>query len=195
MSLSNKVRTHKISPAARLCVPGTYNQVGPDSPAVEAMTDFTRVSVVTIQADATIGAANASMIARGVRMLLVTATDGQLEGLITARDIQGERPVQLSQQRGVKPADLLVSDIMVKANDIDIVYFRDVVYARVADILDSMKVQGRQHVLVEDIDPASGEARVRGVFSATQIGRLLGVPVQGFEVARTFAEIEAALAD
>ena len=103
--------------------------------------------------------------------------------------------LQLSQQRGVKPADLLVSDIMVKANDIDIVYFRDVVYARVADILDSMKVQGRQHVLVEDIDPASGEARVRGVFSATQIGRLLGVPVQGFEVARTFAEIEAALAD
>ena len=51
------------------------------------------------------------------------------------------------------------------------------------------------HVLVEDTDPVSGEARVRGVFSATQIGRLLGVPVQGFEVARTFAEIEAALAD
>ncbi len=195
MSMSNKVRTHKVSPAVRLCVPGTYHQVGPDSPAVEVMTDFTRVSVVTTASNSTVAAANASMIARGVRMLLVTTVEGQLEGLITARDIQGERPVQLGQQRGVKPADLLVSDIMVKANDIDIVYFRDVVYAKVSDILDSMKAQGRQHVLVEDIDPASGEARVRGVFSATQIGRLMGVPVQGFEVARTFAEIEAALAD
>lgn len=195
MTVSHKVRTHKISPAARLCVPGTYNQIGPDSPAIEAMTDFTRVSVVTIQADATLANANASMIARGVRLLLVTGEGGQLEGLITARDIQGERPVQLSQQRGVKPGELKVGDLMVKAGDIDIVYLRDVVYARVVDILDAMKVQGRQHVLVEDTDPASGEARVRGVFSATQIGRLLGVPVQGFEVARTFAEIEAALAD
>lgn len=196
MTVTNKVRTHKISPAARLCVPGTYNQVGPDSPAVEAMTDFTRISVVTINADASLAAANASMIARGVRMLLVTGgADGQLEGLITARDIQGERPVQLGQQRGVKPSELHVADLMVKAGDIDIVYFRDVVYSRVVDILNAMKVQGRQHVLVEDLDPATGEARVRGVFSATQIGRLLGVPVQGFEVARTFAEIEAALAD
>ena len=51
------------------------------------------------------------------------------------------------------------------------------------------------HILVEDVDPASGSPRLRGVFSATQIGRLLGVPVQTFDLARTFGEIEAALAD
>ena len=53
----------------------------------------------------------------------------------------------------------------------------------------------RQHILVEDVDPATGLPRVRGMFSATHIGRLLGVPVLGFELASTFAEIEAALAD
>jgi hypothetical protein len=47
--------------------------------------------------------------------------------------------------------------------------------------------------MVEDVDPASGLPRVRGLFSATHIGRLLGVPVLGFELASTFAEIEAAL--
>ena len=55
-------------------------------------------------------------------------------------------------------------------------------------------VEGPRH-LVEDVDPASGAPRVRGVFSATQIGRLLGVPVQTFDFARTFGEIEAALAE
>jgi len=35
---------------------------------------------------------------------------------------------------------------------------------------------------------------VRGIFSTTQIGRQLGVPIHGFEVAHTFAEIGAGLA-
>jgi len=34
---------------------------------------------------------------------------------------------------------------------------------------------------------------VRGIFSATQIARQLGVQLQTAEVAKTFAEIEAAL--
>jgi len=35
---------------------------------------------------------------------------------------------------------------------------------------------------------------VRGLFSATQIARQLGVTIQTTEVARTFSEIEAQLA-
>jgi hypothetical protein len=45
-----------------------------------------------------------------------------------------------------------------------------------------------------DKDPLTGEDFVRGIFSATQIGRQLGMPISTFEVAHTFAEIEAELA-
>ena len=34
-----------------------------------------------------------------------------------------------------------------------------------------------QHILVEDVDPTTGLPRVRGMFSATHIGRLLGVQI------------------
>ena len=47
MTIAAKVRTHKISSEAILCVSGSYNMVGPESPAIEAMTDFARVSAAT----------------------------------------------------------------------------------------------------------------------------------------------------
>jgi hypothetical protein len=48
--------------------------------------------------------------------------------------------------------------------------------------------------MVVDRDQLTREEIVRGVFSATRIGRQLGVPNLSFEVAQTFAEIEAELA-
>lgn len=195
MTIAAKVRTHKISSEAILCVSGSYNMVGPESPAIEAMTDFARVSAATIGAAASVVAANSTMISRGVRLLLVVDDDGQIKGLITARDTLGEKPMQLSHGRGVKHHELTVADLMCPVGDIDTIALKDVANARVVDILDALRDLGRQHILVDDIDPVSGSPRVRGVFSATQIGRLLGVPVQSFDLARTFGEIESALAN
>ena len=194
MPMTAKVRTHKISKNVTLSATG-YHLVGADSPAVEAMTDFLRINVVTIGASESLVDANARMISRGVRMLIVSAPDDGVQGLITARDVLGEKPMQLAQSRGCKRDELLVADLMTPIGSVDTLYLAEVLNARVIDILDALKSLGRQHILVEDIDPTTGLPRLRGMFSATHIGRLLGVPVLGFELASTFAEIEAALAD
>ena len=194
MTLAANVRTHKLSQNASLCESG-FNQVGADSPAIEAMTDFARINVVAISGDALVDDANARMISRGVRLLMVVGKDDAVLGLITARDILGEKPMQIVQARGIKRDELTVSDLMTPVESIDTLYLSEVLNARVADILAALKKVGRQHILVEDNDPATGLPRVRGLFSATHIGRLLGVPVLGFDLPRTFAEIEAALAD
>ena len=194
MTLAANVRTHKLSQNATLCESG-FNQVGADSPAIEAMTDFARINVVAISGDALVDDANARMISRGVRLLMVVGKDEAVLGLITARDILGEKPMQIVQARGTKRDELTVSDLMTPVESIDTLYLSEVLNARVADILAALKKVGRQHILVEDNDPATGLPRVPGLFSATHIGRLLGVPVLGFDLPRTFAEIEAALAN
>ena len=194
MPMTAKVRPHKISKNVTLSASG-YNLVGAGSPAIEAMTDFLRVNVVTIGAAESLVDANARMISRGVRLLIVSAPDDGVVGLITARDVLGEKPMQLAQSRGCKRDELLVADLMTPIGSVDTLYLNEVLNARVIDILDALKHLGRQHILVEDTDPTTGLPRLRGMFSATHIGRLLGVPVLGFELASTFAEIEAALAD
>jgi hypothetical protein len=57
----------------------------------------------------------------------------------------------------------------------------------------TLKQSGRQHALVVERDSARRSV-VRGVFSATQIARQLGVAIPTSEIARTFSEIEAQLA-
>jgi len=167
-------------------------QVTMSSSALCVMTDFRKVPVATVGPDATLSQATEEMIARGVRLLIVVEAERVL-GLITARDTQGERPIQIVHERGVRYPDLRVRDLMAPLETMDLLDLGRVMHAEVGDIVATLKNWGRQHALVGERDPATGAMRIRGVFSATQIGRQLGLQVQTFDVARTFAEIQAAL--
>jgi CBS domain-containing protein len=165
-----------------------------DSPAIEVMTDLRQVAAATIRAEATLAQANRAMIARGVRLLLVVDVTGTIQGLITARDIVGEKPVNLLRETHGKHGELTVADLMVRAGSIDVLDIEVVRHAEVGHVIATLKDVGRQHALVVDRDPLTHEEFVCGIFSATQIGRQLGMPIATFEVAHTFAEIEAELA-
>jgi hypothetical protein len=144
------------------------------------------------------------MITRGVRLLLVVDEAHEtVLGLITASDILGERPLQVAALRGLRVSELAVVDVMTPAAQIEVIALADVESARVGHVLETLRRLGRQHAVVVDHDtiPAAGllerarrRAMVRGIFSISQIARQLGVALApGAEVARTFAEIEAAL--
>jgi len=186
----------KMGPGVSCQAPGNYapKPVKADAPAIEAMTDLRHVAAATIRADATLAHANQVMIARGVRLLIVVGADRLVEGLITARDTLSERPINLLRERGGKHGELTVADLMLPRSAIDVLDIGTVLRSEVGHILATLKETGRQHALVMDKDQLTGEQVVRGIFSLTQIGRQLGVPIFGFEVANTFAEIEAELA-
>ena len=165
-----------------------------DSPAIEVMTDLRQVPAATIAASERIGEASQKMIARRVRLLLVVGENGLIEGLISARDTMGEKPVKLLQERrGAKFSDLTVGDLMVPRHAIDVIDIEAVLRAQVGAVIATLKAHGRQHALVVEYDQACGGEVLRGIFSATQIARQLGVAIPIFSVAQTFAEISSAL--
>lgn len=178
--------------ACRLIQPAAID-VTMDSPALEVMTDLASVPAVTTEGSASLASANSYMMARGVRSLFVLGADGRVIGLITATDILGERPMRVAQARGVKRGELAVVDIMTPIDAVVAMKLEDVRAAKVGHIVASLRQAGRHHALVAEVTPA-GEVRLRGIFSATQIARQLGVPLQISEVATTFAEVEEALA-
>lgn len=164
-----------------------------DDPAVHVMTDLTRVTAVIILPGDTADEANRRMVQRGVRLLLVVDQDRKVLGVITATDTLGEKPVQAAFERGVRREEVMVHDIMTPQERIEVLAMADVRAAKVGHIVATLQKAGRQHAVVVDHD-AMGRQIVRGLFSATQIARQLGVAIQTSEVARTFSEIESMLA-
>lgn len=175
-----------------------------ESPALEVMTDLSRVSVATIRPQAPLSGANQFMITRGVRLLLVVDEEHEtVVGLITATDIVGERPMMVATNRGLRRDELTVADIMTPAAQVQVVAFGYAQGACVGHVLESLRRTGRQHALVVDYDdlpppqplaPPAKRAMVRGIFAASQIASQLGIaPPPGGEIAGTFSEIEAAL--
>jgi CBS-domain-containing membrane protein len=163
-----------------------------DDPAINVMTDLRSVSVVNVRAKTSLDKANEKMIRYGVRTLLVLDESDKVAGLLTASDVLGEKPVRFLQEVGGTHADILVRDMMTAQRDLKVLKLEDVKEARVGDILATLKSAGRQHATVIE-ESADGSQIVRGLFSATQIARQLGVQTKSAEVAKVFAEIEAAV--
>jgi CBS-domain-containing membrane protein len=163
-----------------------------NDPAINVMTDLSSVSVVVVRAMTGLEKANAKMIRYGVRTLLVLDDTDKVAGILTATDVLGEKPVRFLQQVGGTHADILVRDVMTVQRDLKVLKLEEMKSARVGDVLVTLKSAGRQHAIVVE-DNADGSQTVRGLFSATQIARQLGVQVKTAEATKIFAEIEASL--
>jgi len=159
-----------------------------EDPALTVMTDFALVTARTIAPLENIEAARARMINAGVRLLLVVDEQEHILGLITATDLTGEKPMQILQTQGIRHSDVLVKDIMTPREKLDVICMDDLKGAKVGNVVATLIAQGRQHALVVERQADLSQI-LRGMFSASQIGRQLGTPIHTLPVARTFAEI------
>lgn len=184
---------HNLDPRARFVPCQCEGTLTLDDPALTVMTDLARIEPVTITADATALEAERRMRERGVRLLFVVDVNDRIEGLITATDLLGEKPLKLLEWRGGRFDELLTRDLMTPATEVDVLTLADVTRARVGDIVHTLETLGRQHALVAETGGSEAPQRIRGIFSTSEIARRTGMDIRIPPRARTFAEIEAEL--
>jgi CBS domain-containing protein len=178
-----------LAAGARVAQPAAPERVSLDDPAFAVMTDLTTVAAATTHADEFADKAHAQMIQRGVRLLFVLDRESRVVGVITATDLLGEKPMRLVQSRGIARSEIRVGDLMTPAEHLEAMSMQEVAQMRVGHVVATLKAVGRQHLMVAEDEGR----RVRGLFSASQVARQLGMQLQTWEVATTFADIEAAL--
>lgn len=164
-----------------------------DSPALDVFTDFRVVCPQTVGPQVPIDAALGQMKNAGVRLLLVTeelAGEDQVVGMVNADDLQGEKPVKIVENSRGARSDILVRQVMTPQSRVRVLDMRSVRDAQVGHIVATLRALERKHVLVVEVDPRSAQQRVRGLFSATQIRRQLGLDSwDEIQLPHTLAEI------
>ncbi len=153
-------------------------RVAASDAARTVMTDFRERSAISVSEDSPIDAALEHMKHTGVRSAFVLDRDGhKVLGLITAYDIQGEKPLRHMQaagwtDRGSSREDVRVRDIMESAENWQVADINDVDHATVAMVLESFRRIGRTHIPVVE-HRKGGAEHLRGVFSFAKTTRLL----------------------
>lgn len=163
-------------------------------PAMSVMTDFSLVTAHKIGPLQTIEVARGTMIHQGVRMLFVVDGQNHILGLITASDLTGEKPMQITRIQGIQHSDVLVKDIMTPREKLEVLCMDDIQKASVGHVVATLQKQGRQHALVAERRNDRSQV-LRGMFSASQVSRQLAMQVHTHPLAQTFAEIGAHLSD
>nr|VFJ43437.1 MAG: CBS domain-containing protein [Candidatus Kentron sp. DK]VFJ46244.1 MAG: CBS domain-containing protein [Candidatus Kentron sp. DK] len=165
-----------------------------DSPALDVMTDFHYVQPVTVTPDVPIDEALDLMRSAGVRLLLVTEEADKAIGTITSKQILGEDPIRIVEEKRIPRSEITVRMLMTPQCNVTVINILNVRNAKVGHIVATLEHLNRKHLLVAEIDDETGGQYIRGIFSTSQIGRQLGVLViPAMPAAQTLAEIHQKL--
>lgn len=182
MNPTRTLHTVPVGKVTTLARPEIDEQVSLQSPAQQIFTDFTHHHPIVIDGELSVEQAGALMQRSHVKLTLVVDAFDQLLGVLSFGDLNGERYQHLFGQ-GKAKEDITVKDVMIASAELHAVLYEDIDSSSIGCIVDTLKLEHRQHFLVIDKQP-----KIRGLFSASDIARRLHVPID-ISKAPTFADI------
>lgn len=173
-------------------LPRLQRAARPHDPALSLLTDLHHSACVVASHRDGLDATLHLMMRAGVRMVFVSGPDGELAGMVTAEDIQGERPVVRASHHHVPHRELTLADIMTPVAQWDAVDLSEVRTAHLGDITATLHEHGLRYLLVTQ--RKDGGIVLRGLFSARRLEMALNTTIEPDLHARSFAELGQVLA-
>lgn len=167
--------------------------------ALNVMTDLTKTPAFSIGLDKQVDHALLYMKTVGVKLLFVLDQDGGLAGLVTAYNIMGEKPMLYLQSMDCNHttctrSDVRVKNVMIPTSHWEVINYSDIQNANIAQIVAAFKAAGRRHLVVKGNSEDCPKSIVHGIFSASRVEQVTSLQLEIVSTARSFAEIETALA-
>lgn len=159
--------------------------------AISQMTDLRLAPCVKVDHRDGIAPTLHVMHRAGVRMAFVTGITGELIGLVTADDLQGERPMLRAMADHVCVEELALDQLMAPRAEWQVVDAWQVEHCRLGNVAATMREHGLRYLLV--VERSAAGTQIRGLFSARRLELVLGVELASGPLSRSFAELEAAL--
>jgi CBS-domain-containing membrane protein len=166
-------------------LPKVQRTARPEDPALSLLTDLHHSACVVASHRDGLDQTLHLMMRAGVRMVFVSGVDGQLVGMVTAEDLQGERPVLHASNRQVTHDELTVADVMVPVTQWDTIDMASVRTSRLHE-------HGLRYLLVTQ--HKQDTTMLRGLFSARRLEVALNTVIDSDMHSRSFAELEQVLA-
>ncbi|SEG75545.1 CBS domain-containing protein [Marinobacterium lutimaris] len=154
-----------------------------ESPARLVVTDFLYHKPLKLNPDVGVDEAIAAMRRAHVRSVLVA--NGEFRGIVTVADLESRKVLSLATSSGQARSDLAISDLMIPKAKLKGVPINVIETATIGSLLQTLKNEGQQHMLVVDPD----NHRIRGIISASDIARRLHVSVEINHRATSFREL------
>ena len=150
-----------------------------DDPALSVMIDFTEIPPHTIDAEDTMAHAITEMEISGAHLLLVIDNTGHFQGVLSSEDVWGEKPIQLIQERRIDRDQVQVKMIMVPLPEITALSYHVIASTQVGHVVKTLSIHRKHYALVIEPNADKSIQIIRGIFTASQIGKQLHHDLSG----------------
>lgn len=158
------------------------------SAALDTFLDYTVLPPLTLDPGVTAEAAEIAMLYSHTNLQLVTDADHNLLGIISIRDISGDKMLATAAVMGVSRQDLTVRDLMTPVSNLPYVKHEALSKATVGDLVTILESQKQRFLVVID-----QHEQLCGLICADDIARLLGRELNILPAANYFGEVFSAL--
>lgn len=187
--LSQSLRLEALNAQIDILTPPAVPQLDADSSARALLTDFTQSAAHTISDSSVIAQALDIMKQGGVRLLFVLDERERFTGVVTAQDLIGGRRITLAMQRHqVTREDVTVKMVQTPRDELHALPLQQLERATIGALVHALRTFGDQHLLVTETDER-GQQCLRGLVSASDVGRALSIDLRYPPEARSFSAI------
>jgi len=163
---------NEMSDVSDLIWPEEKKDISISSPATTFFTDFKLTQPLVVESTISADMARLLMLKSHVKLKLVVDANNKFLGVVSLEDVNDQN-VTAMQSKKIKRESITVEDVMVPKSKISGFNYSEIEKADIETVIHHLKDNGQQHCLVLD----DNSNKIRGIFSASDISRKLGLPI------------------